>query len=192
MKNSTKNVFETLETIASFKADIDVIQAGIEMSASVIANDRISADKARLTMINRNSRTKRMKKINRLSDAAVLILAANTTPDKVESTAIYAVDKLVQLSAFLSGDAAVFGSGRNNSIVYALRGLAKYRPQSINNDLIYGYLTRGGQPHESAATQTGSSCKALLAFDCVSMIKPGYYTVNYTPFLELLMKAVSK
>jgi len=187
--NNAKNAFDTLENIDAFKADITLIQASIEMSAAVTANDVISADKARLTMINRQSRCKRLKKINKLSDSQIDLILSNSSADKLEKTAIYALDKIVQIAQFLTGNAEIFGRGRNNSLMYAIRGIAKNTPDSLDNGIVKAYLTRFGQPHESADTQTVSTCKALLALDCVTMIKAGHYTVNYQ---SKLMQALIK
>jgi len=190
MKNlKVVNAFDTLENIDNFKADIALIQASIEMSAAVTANDIISADKARLTMINRQSRCKRLKKINNLSDTAINLVLSNSSADKLEKTAIYALDKVVQIAQFLTGNEAIFGRGKNNSLMYAIRGIAKNRPNTIDNRTVKSYLTRFGQPHESADTQTVSSCKALLSLNCLTMLKPGTYTVNYS---SLLMQALIK
>jgi len=190
MKNlKTQNAFDTLENIENFKADITLIRASIEMSAPVSANDIVSADKARLTMINRASRCKRLKKINKLTDIQVNLILSNSNPDKLEKTAIYALDKVVQIAQFLSGNAEIFGRGRNNSLMYAIRGIAKNKPDFVDNSTIKAYLTRFGQPFESADTQTVSSCKALLSLDCLTMLKAGHYTVNYkSTLLQALIK----
>lgn len=193
--NNAKNaaeIFETLELIDGFKADIELSKAAIDMSAPVEASANISAEKARLTMINRVNRTKRFIKLNKLSDNALLIVAANSNADKIESTAIYAVDKVIQAARYLSGESEIFGRGRNNTLLYLLRGIAVHSPAIIDRQFAINTLTRYGQPHESADTQASSSCKALLALNCLNMIAPGRYTVNNESSLMQLMLANCK
>lgn len=184
---STAEIFDALEMLNNFRAGLDLSRAAIELSDAVNANDNISAEKARLTMLNRVNRTKRFVKINKLSDVQLSIIAANSTPDKIESTAIYAVDKVIQASRFLSGESEIFGRGKNNTLLYLLRGIAVHAPQIITREFAVNTLTRYGQPHESADTQASSSCKALLALDCLVMIAPGRYIVNANSKLMSLM-----
>lgn len=177
----------TLESNNSFVASIELIKQAIEASNAVEANDVISSEKARLTMLNRLHRCKCFSKIAALSNDALTIVNGNTTPALIESTAIYAVDKVIQLSRFLSGDVAVYGRGRNNSTQYLLQKIALELPAYITRDFAVNALTRGGQPHESADTQASSSCKALLALGCLDMIKAGTYTVNEQSKLMTLL-----
>jgi len=178
MSKLTKNQIATLESNNAFVASIELIKAAIIASDAVIANDTISADKARLTMLNRLHRCKRFSKMTSLSNDCLTIINGNTTPDKIESTAIYAVDKVIQIARFLSGEVAVYGRGKNNSTQYLLQSIALNTPSYVTRDFVVNSLTRYGQPHESADTQASSSCKALLALDCLTMIKAGTYEVN--------------
>jgi hypothetical protein len=178
MSKLNKNQIATLESNNAFVASIELIKAAIVASDAVVANDVISADKARLTMLNRLHRCKRFSKIAVLSNDAITIISNNTTPDKIESSAIYAVDKVIQIARYLSGEVAVYGRGKNNSTVYLLQSIALNNPSYVTRDFVVNSLTRYGQPHESADTQASSSCKALLALDCLTMIKAGTYTVN--------------
>lgn len=189
MTKLTKNQIATLENNNSFVASIELIKAAIIASDAVEANDVISADKARLTMLNRLHRCKRFSKIAALNNDCLTIINGNTTPVLIESTAIYAVDKVIQLSRFLSGDIAVYGRGKNNSTQYLLQKIALDMPSYITRDFAVNALTRGGQPHESADTQASSSCKALLALNCLTMIKAGTYTVNTDSKLMSLLLA---
>lgn len=186
MKN-VNEVFEMLETVNGFKAGIDLSTACIQLSLLAPANDNISAEKRRLTALNRVHRCKRFTKLTALSDNALIIIASNTTADKIESTAIYAVDKVIQIAKFLSGDSAVFGRGKNNSLMYLLRGIAVNEPQLIDRQFAINSLTRYGQPFESADTQASSSCKALLALDCLIMLTAGKYVVNQNSGLMQLL-----
>jgi len=138
-------------------------------------------------MLNRLHRCKRFSKMALLSNDCLTIINGNTTPDKIESTAIYAVDKVIQLSRYLSGDIAVYGRGKNNSTMYLLQSVALNTPTYVTRDFAVNSLTRYGQPHESADTQASSSCKALLALDCLHMIKAGTYTVNVDSKLMTLL-----
>jgi hypothetical protein len=178
MSKLNKNQIATLESNNAFVASIELIKAAIVASAAVVANDTISADKARLTMLNRLHRCKRFSKIAALNNDAITIINNNTTPNKIESTAIYAVDKVIQIARYLSGDVAVYGRGKNNSTMYLLQSIALNSPAYVTRDFVVNSLTRYGQPHESADTQASSSCKALLALDCLTMIKAGTYEVN--------------
>jgi hypothetical protein len=178
MSKLNKNQIATLESNNAFVASIELIKAAIVASAAVVANDTISADKARLTMLNRLHRCKRFSKIAALNNDAITIINNNTTPNKIESTAIYAVDKVIQIARYLSGDVAVYGRGKNNSTMYLLQSIALNSPAYVTRDFVVNSLTRYGQPHESADTQASSSCKALLALGCLDMIKAGTYTVN--------------
>lgn len=178
MSKLTKNQIATLESNNAFVASIELIKAAIVASDAVIANDTISSEKARLTMLNRLHRCKRFSKIAVLNNDAITIINGNTTPDKIETTAIYAVDKVIQIARFLSGDIAVYGRGKNNSTMYLLQSIALNTPAYVTRDFVVNSLTRYGQPHESADTQASSSCKALLALNCLTMIKAGTYQVN--------------
>ena len=187
MSKLTKNQIATLESNNSFVASIELIKAAIVASDAVVANDTISADKARLTMLNRLHRCKRFAKIAALSNDCLTIINGNTTPVLIESTAIYAVDKVIQLSRFLSGDIAVYGRGKNNSTQYLLQKIALDKPAYVTTQFAKTALTRGGQPHESADTQASSSCKALLALNCLTMIKAGTYQINTESKLMTLL-----
>jgi hypothetical protein len=124
-----------------------------------------------------------------LNSDAITIINNNTTPDKIECCAIYAVDKVIQLSRFLSGDVAVYGRGKNNSTQYLLQSIALNSPAYVTRDFVVNSLTRYGQPHESADTQASSSCKALMTLGCLDMIKAGTYTVNTDSKLMSLLLA---
>jgi hypothetical protein len=184
--------FSTLENVNGFKAGLSLSQAAIELSALADANSNISAEKRRLTALNRVHRCKRFAKLQALNDNALFIVSSNTTADKIESTAIYAVDKVLQIAKFLSGDSSVFGRGRNNSLMYLVRGIAVKEPQLVDRDFAINSLTRYGQPHESADTQASSSCKALLALNCLDMLAPGKYVVNEKSELMKLLIAEYK
>lgn len=186
-KKLTVKEIATLENNNAFVASIELIKQAIIASDAVVANDTISADKARLTMLNRLHRCKRFNKMASLSNDCITIINGNTTPDKIETTAIYAVDKVIQLARFLSGDVAVYGRGRNNSTQYLLQSIALNSPAYVTRDFAVNSLTRYGQPHESADTQASSSCKALLALNCLTMIKAGTYQINTESKLMTLL-----
>jgi len=177
--NNATQAFEMLEKIDSFKADIALIAFSIESNPAAQANERITAEKARLENINRASRIKRLKKFNSLNDGALSIVASNVDADTLEKTAIYAQDKIAQLARFLSGSDDVFGRGRNNTALYALRGLAVHSPAIMTTAFLRGQLERYGQPVESSSTQASSSAKALAAFGFVTECGRGQYRVNY-------------
>ena len=185
--NNAANVFEMLENVNNFRVDIDLSRAAIELSQPVSGGHLITADKARLTMLNRVNRCKRFAKLNALNDAALSIISTNTTPVLIEKAAIYTVDKNIQLAKFLAGDETVFGRGKNNSLLYLISGIAKNTPSMLTNDLARQYTANGGQPLESVDTQAVSSCKALLVFNCLTMIKAGVCTLNDTPLMSLLL-----
>jgi hypothetical protein len=177
MKNN--EIFDNLEKIDGFKADLDFIRFAIESSEPVIGNDQIAAEKARLTMINRANRIKRLKKFESLPEPALLIVAKNVDSDKLEKTAIYAQDKIAQLARFMSGESSVFGRGRNNTALYTLRGIAAHGLKSVKTADNALTLQRFGQPAESSQTQSSSSLKALEAFGFLTGRGRGVYDVNY-------------
>lgn len=190
---SNASIFETLEANENFRVELDLRRAVIELSNPVEANETIGAEKARLTMLNRVHRCKRFAKMKQLNDSALAIISSNTTPDKIETTAIYAVDKVIQTARFLSGESAVFGRGKNNTLMYLIRGIATHSPQLITREFAVNALTRYGQPFESADTQASSSCKALLALGCLDMLAPGKYQVNEkSKLMTLLLAEYSK
>ena len=189
MSKLTKNQIATLESNNAFVASIELIKLAIEASNAVEANDVISAEKARLTMLNRLHRCKRFAKMALLNNDALTIINSNTTPLLIEKTAIYAVDKVMQLARYLTGETAVYGRGRNNSTMYLLQKIALELPAYVTRDFAVNALTRGGQPFESADTQASSSCKALLALNCLKMIKAGTYEVNTESKLMTLLLA---
>lgn len=187
-----KKAFDTLETIDGFKVSLDLSRAAIESSLLADANNNISSEKRRLTAINRVNRCKRFSKMQSLSTDALSLISNNTDAVKIESTAIYAVDKVIQIARFLTGDSSIFGRGKNNSLMYLVRGIAVNEPQMITKDFAVNSLTRYGQPYESADTQASSSCKALLALNCVTMQAAGRYTVNQDSELMKLLIAEYK
>ena len=191
--NNASNAFDMLEKIDNFKADLSLIQFAIESNAPATANERITADKARLENINRASRIKRLKKFNALSDTALNVVAANVSPDTLEKTAIYAQDKIAQIARFLAGDSGVFGRGRNNTALYALRGIAVHSPKVVTTASLRASLERYGQPVESSSTQASSSAKALAAFGFITEVGRGQYAVNYdNKLLDELLNACGK
>lgn len=185
--NNNEAIFKTLELNDTFRANVDMSRAALAMNEPAQATALISAEKARLTNINRVNRDKRFKKIVSLHDGALNIIALNSNADTLEKTAIYSVDKVIQAARFLAGESAVFGRGKNNTLLYALRGIAKHEPAVIDTAFIVNSLMRYGQPAESAQTQASSSMRALLALNCVAMLTPGKYTVNKDSELMTLL-----
>lgn len=185
-------VFEALEKISGFKADLDLIAFVIESNPLASANEAVTAEKARLENINRASRIKRLKKFKSLSDTQLSIVSSNVPIDTLEVTAIYAQDKIAQLARFLSGDESVFGRGKNNTALYALRGLAVHSPQVADTAFFRNALERYGQPQSSSATQASSSAKALAAFGFLTECGRGKYAVNYgNKLLSSLLQSIA-
>lgn len=194
MKNVNVNaIFEAIESNSNFKADVALVQASIELSAPVSANDNISSEKARLTMINRASRLRRLKRFTALDSAAMQLIVNNTSVDDIESLAIYSQDKLIQVSKYITGSTSVFGRGRNNTLMYTLRGLYVHKYSTIDTAFVRGQLERYGQPSSSSATQASSSLKALQAFGIVKNIARGTYTVDYdNTLLKALFESIDR
>jgi len=188
MKNQNlENIFSALENNAAFKADLDLIKASIELSAPVVASDNIASEKARLTMINRVNRVKRLKKFQSLHDSALSLIVSNTDSEDIESLAIYASDKLIQTARFMTGEREIFGRGKNNTLMYAIRGLYVHKPIVASTAFVRGQLERYGQPSSSSATQASSSCKALQALKIASPAGRGLYKIDYN---NVILKAL--
>lgn len=173
----TINVFDLVESVNAIKSEVDIVRAAILLSNPVEANEVISAEKARLTMINRSNRSKRLAKIVKLNDYQLALISANTSAEQIESTAIYAVDKIIQLAAFLTGNKAVFRNGKNNTLAFTLRAIAQSNGKTTTADIKVA-LEKAGQPDSSSQTQASSSLKALQTMNCLFNTGSGRYEVN--------------
>ena len=129
-------------------------------------------------MLNRVNKTNRFKKINMLPDNALTVVAVNSSPDLIEMTAIYSLDKVAQISRFLAGNSGVFGHGCNNSLLYLLHAIdTKPVGSELTTSEMSKLVNAYGQPVESAQTQTSNGFGALKALNCVTGSN-GKYRVN--------------
>ena len=189
MQNLTNDIFKTIEAVENFKADIDLMRFCLASAVPVSGTALISAEKARLAMINRFNKDKRFKKLAQMSENQTAIVAANSTADLIEVCAIYSTDKIVQLSQFLTGG-AVYGAGKNNSLLYLIHAIDTYQSHAVlTTKELTALVNTYGQNLESSATQTSNGLTALKTLKCLNG-GAGKYRVNENSALmsELLTR----
>lgn len=176
-----EQIFETAAAIESLRIALDLAKFSIQDLPPVEANEILTAEKARLTNKNRVTHLKRLNKLQALPDNALTVLVGlNMNADNFESLAAYAKDKVCQFAAFIAGNTAVFGRGKNNTLLYALKALAVHEPQVYETADCRLSLERYGQPSSSSQTQASSSMKALECLNFVSGSGRGRYTPDYS------------